>query len=80
MKNLRILIFKYFFFRLASLREVKQSISRSISFFLTIFDLKMISKKILSSVNLTKTQAFLIHELTKVIMVKKNKTLVFGVF
>ena len=78
MKNLSILISKHFFLGLASLEEVRQSISYSISFFLIIIDLKVISKKLLGLVDLIKAQIFRIYKLTEVIMVIKDKDLIFA--
>ena len=40
----------------------------------------MIAKKLLSQADLARTQAFCIHELLKVIVVSKNKDLVFATF
>ena len=48
MKNLEILISESFFLGLASLEETRQGISRSISLFLTIIDLKVVSRELLS--------------------------------
>ncbi len=65
---------------LTSLGEVRQSISRSISFSLTIIDLEVVSKELLGPAHLTRAQAFHIHELTEVIMVSKDEDLVFAAF
>ena len=54
MKNLGIFISESFFLSLASLREARQSISHSISFFLTLIDLKVVLKKLLGLANLIK--------------------------
>lgn len=80
MKNLSILIFERFFLDLAFLREVKQSIGQNISFFLTIMDLKVVSRKFLGPINLVKVQTFCIYKLTNVIIVDKDKNLVFATF
>ena len=80
MKNLSSLILKRFFLDLAFLYKAKQGISHSISIFLTIIDLKVISRKFLGLVNLTKAQALSIHKLTGVILVNKDKNVVFGIF
>ena len=80
MKNISILIFERFFFGLASLREVRQSISHSISLSLMIIDLKVVLRKLLGPKDLAKVQAFCIYESTKVIMVSKDKDLVFATF
>ncbi len=78
MKNLSILISERFFLGLASLWEAKQSISRSISFSLTIIDLEVVLRKFLGSTDLMRAQAFYIYELTEVVMVSKDKDLVFA--
>lgn len=45
-----------------------------------IMGLEVITKKLLSLLDLAKSQGFIIHKLTKVVMVGKNKTLVFTDF
>ncbi len=78
MKNLSIFISEYFFLDLAPLWEARQSISRSISFSLMIIDSEVVSRELLGLADLTRAQAFCIHELTKVIMVSKDKDFVFA--
>ena len=80
MKNLGILISESFFLGLASLGEMRQGISRSISFFLTIIDSEVVSRELLGPADLTRAQAFCIHESTEVIMVSKDEDLVFAAF
>ncbi len=80
MKNLSILISERFFLSLASLREARQSISRSISFSLMIIDSEVVSRDFLSPADLTRAQVFCIHESTEVIMVSKDENLVFAAF
>ncbi len=78
MKNLSILILERFFLGLASLGEVRQSISCSISFSLTIIDSEVESRELLGPADLTRAQASRIHELTEVIMVTKDEDLIFA--
>ena len=78
MKNFSILIMEYFFLSLAPLGEARQSINHNISFFLMIIDLKMVSKELFGSADLTRLQVFCIYKLMEVIMVNKNKNLVFA--
>ncbi len=80
MKNLGILISESLFFGLASLKEVRQGISRSISFSLTIIDLKVVSREFLDLTDLTRAQTLCIHKLAEVIMVNKDEDLVFAAF
>ncbi len=80
MENLEFLISESLFLGLASLGEGRQGISRSISFSLTIIDLKVVLKKLSSLVDLTRTQAFYIHELIEVIIVSKDEDLIFVAF
>ncbi len=80
MKNLGVLISKSLFFGLASLREVRQGISHSISFSLTIIDLEVVSRELLGPADLTRAQTLCIYKLAEVIMVSKNKDLVFATF
>ncbi len=79
MKNLSILISERFFLGLASLGEARQSIRRSISFSLTIIDLEVVSSELLGPADLTRAQAFRIHESAEVIIVSKDEDLVFAV-
>lgn len=80
MKNLGVLISKRLFLGPAFLREVRQSISCSICFFLAIIFLKVIPREFLALADLTRTQNFQIHELLKVVMISKNKEVVFAAF
>ncbi len=80
MKNLSILILERFLLGLASLEEARQSISRSISFSLTTIDSEVVSRELLGLADLTRAQAFRIHESTEVIMVSKDEDLVFAAF
>ena len=80
MKNLGIFISQSLFLGLASLRETRQGISRSISLALIIINLEVVSRELLGSANLTKAQAFCIHKSTEVIMVSENKDLIFAAF
>ena len=60
--------------------KARKSISYSINLFLIIINLKVILKKFLGLANLTKIQTLYIYKLTKVIIVSKNKDLVFIAF
>ncbi len=80
MENLGVLIFENLFLGLASLGETRQGISHSISLFLTIIDSEVVSKELLGPANLTKTQAFCIYKSTEIIIVSKDKDLVFAAF
>ncbi len=80
MKTLSILILERFFLGLASLGEARQSISHSISFSLTIIDSEVVSRELLGPADLTRAQAFRIHESTEVIMVSKDEDLIFATF
>ncbi len=80
MENLGPLISKSLFLGLASLREVKQGISYSISFSLTIINLELVSRELLGLADLRRAQTLHIHEMAEVIMVNKDKDLVFAAF
>ena len=80
MKNLGILISESFFHNLTSLWKTGQGISRSISLFLTVIDLKVVSRELLGLADLLRAQAFCIHELTEVIMISEDENLVFAAF
>ncbi len=77
MKNLSILISKRFFFGLASLWEAKQNISHIISFILIIIDVEVVSRELLGLADLTRAYVFHIHELIEVVIVNKDKDLIF---
>ncbi len=77
---MEILISECFILSLAFLREIRQSISRNISFSLSIIDLEVISRELLGLADLTRAQVFYIYELAKVIMVSKNKELILATF
>ncbi len=57
---------------------MRQGISRSTSLFLTIIDLEVVSRELLGSADLTRVQAFCLHESTEVIMVSKDEELIFA--
>ncbi len=80
MKNLRVLISESLFLGLASLGEAKQGFSRNISLSLTIIDSEVVSRELLGQADLMRAQTFCIHESTEVIIVSKDKDLVFAAF
>ncbi len=80
MENLGVLISESLFLSLAFLKKAKQGVSRNISFFLAIIGLEVVSRELLSLADLTRAQVFHIHKSTEVIMVSKDKDLVFAAF
>ncbi len=80
MENLGVLIFESFFLDMAFLGEARQGISCNISLSLMIINLEVVSRKLLVLADLMRAQVFHIHELTEVIMVNKDKDLVFATF
>lgn len=80
MKDLSILISEYFFFGMTFLRKVREDINYSIDSFLTIIDLNMVSREFLGLSDLMRIQAFYIYKFVEVIIVNKNKDLIFTVF
>lgn len=80
MINLNILISGHFFFDLTSLKKSKKKHQLQYQLFLTIINQKIVLQKLLGSLNLIKTQAFYIYELTGVVIVSKNKNLIFAAF
>ncbi len=79
-KNLGVLIFESLFLGLAPLREAKQAISRSISFFLIIIDLEVISRELLGPADLAGAPTPCIYESKEVVVISEDKDLVFAVF
>lgn len=80
MKNLSIFIFEYYFLNLVSLGKARSNITYSIIFFLDIINLKVVLEERLGLVNLIKTQILHIQELIEVVIVSKDKDLLFVVF
>ena len=80
MKDLSVFSSKVGFFFIVSLRETRKSVCSSVCFSLTIIDLKMMARKLLSPADLAGSQVLEIHELSKVIVVSGNKDLVFAIF
>lgn len=78
MNILCIFIFEHFFLGLTSLWKSRQSVSPNISLSLTMINSEVILQKFLGPADLTKTLAFYIYELIKVIIVSKNENLVFS--
>ena len=76
MKNLGILGSELFFFSLTFMRKLRQNISSYISLALSILDSELIQGKFFSPADLPQTQAFGIHEWTKIIMISKHKNLI----
>lgn len=68
MKNLRVFNLNGFFLSLVSLNKVEKVVNCSISFFLTIINLKIISRKLLSLSNLFRAQVFDINKMVKIIV------------
>lgn len=62
------------------LKVSRQGISSSISFTLSIIDLEMVSKKVLSPTNLLRAQAFYVHKVVQVVVVRKNEDLILAIF
>ncbi len=80
MEDLRVFISESFFLDLTSLEEVRQGISCNISLSLIIIDLEVVLRDFLGPIDLVRVQVFYIHELTEVIIVDKDKDLVFAAF
>ena len=68
------------FFLSIPLRILKQSIGNSICLALTVIDLEVVMRKFLSLADLSETQTFCIHKSTKVVVVNKDKDLMFVIF
>lgn len=59
---------------------MRQSIECSICLVLAIIDPKMVLRELLGSPNLLKAQALGIHKLAEIVILSKNKNLVFTIF
>lgn len=80
MKNLGVFSSKTCFFLLTPLGITRQGISSCIFFLLVVINFKIIAEQLLCPSNLTKTETFYVYETTKVIVIGKNKDLIFAVF
>ena len=80
MKDLAIFSSELIFLILALLEKPRQSICSRICLALAIIDSKVIMRELLGPTNLFGAQALHIHELTEVIMVRKDKNLMFAAF
>ncbi len=78
MKNLGVLNSMSLFLGLALLEEARQGVSHSIRLSLIIINSKVVLKKILGLMNLIRAQTFYIHQLSEIIMVSKDKDLIFA--
>ena len=67
-------------FDLVSLGEVRQRVCNSVGFSLVIIDLKIILRELLGPPDLTKTQVLCIYKLMKIVVVSKDKDLIFVTF
>ena len=77
---MNILSLKINIFALALLTKLRKDVCSSINIFLTIINLVIIIKVLLDLTNLTKAQTFYIYKLTKAVIVRKDKKLIFIVF
>lgn len=73
MKNPSVFGSEFFFLILIPLRKTKKSICSSISYYLTIINLKIIMRKFLGPLDLLKTQVLHIYKLTEVIIVYEHQ-------
>lgn len=80
MNNLGIFYSKSFFFNLASLKKVEQSIYIFIGLFLTIINPKIVLRELLSPADLAGAQTLHIYKTITVVIVSKNKALILTTF
>ena len=73
MQNLDVLRLEGFFFLSTLLRVLRQEIGSSVSLALTIIDLEVVTRKFLSSADLSGAQTLHVHELSEVVIVDKHK-------
>lgn len=69
-----------FFFGLHFLWKAKQGVSSSISLFLTIIDLELVSKKLMGQTDLMEARSSCIYEFAEIIMISQHKNLIFAEF
>ena len=80
MKNLAILSSELLLLILAFLWKPRQSICSRIRLTLVIVDLEIVSRELLGPTDLSEAQAFCIHEITEVIVVRKDENLMLATF
>ncbi len=80
MKNLGVFLSESLFLGLASLKEARQSITRSVSFFLMVINSEVISRELLGPANLARAQTLRISESTEIVVVSDDKDLIFAAF
>ena len=71
---------KLFFLIKTIIKKARQRVCCSSHLIVIIINLKMVTTELLGLMDLTKAQSLCIHELLEVIMVGKNKDLVFAAF
>ena len=80
MQDLDIFGVEGIFFLSTPLRVLRQGIGSSVCFSLAVIDLTVVLRKFLSPADLSGTQTLCVHESIKVIVVCKDKDLVFATF
>lgn len=80
MKDLSIFSLKILFFLIIPIRVARQSISSCICFVLVVDHLKVVIIEFLGLTDLIRTQVFFIYKLTKIVIVSKDKDLMFTIF
>ena len=80
MKDSAILSLELILLILVFLEKPRQSICSCICFALAIVDLKIVSKELLGSADLSGAQTLCIHETTEVIMIRKDENLMLATF
>ena len=67
-------------FTVAPLKEAREDVCSSICFALTVVNLKMVTRKFLSPVDLSEAQTLYVYKTAKVIMIGQDKDLVLATF
>ena len=80
MEDFDVLGAKSLFFLSTLLRILRQSIGSFICFALTLINLKVIIRKFLNLADLSRTQTLCIYESTKIVVLDKNKDVMFATF
>ena len=80
MKNWSVFSAKLFLFIFVSLRKTRQYICSPICFALTIIYLKIIAKKLLGPLNLTRTRVFYIYKAAKAVRIGKDEDFMLTTF
>lgn len=78
MKNFSVFISKHFLLVLTSLRGAKEGVCSRICLSFAIINAEVLSRELLDSTNFSKVETLNIYKLSEVIVISKDKNLIFA--